>query len=208
MGTQVAITLDSQLKPNYVVSTVLAPAFAVAAGVLVVWIGNAHGGGKHFEVTGIRACLNRLRENGTTTPSTGKHSFAKVAQPGIKSQISTGFDVADTTTLTGTVSVTAGTAAVTGVSTLFLTELSVGDVIKIGTELLTVSVITSDTVLTLAANHVAGASGAAYSISNTPAELDVGIWYGDLFQPHSGSTVTPHVLRALEKYLEQVQRSA
>ncbi len=208
MGVQVAITLDSQLKPSYVVSTVLAPAFAVAAGVCLVWIGNAHGGGKHFEVTGIRKCLEKLREVGTPTPTSALHSFAKVASPGFKSAVSTGASVADVTALTGTVTVSAGTAAVVGVSTAFETELAIGDVVKIGTELLTVLTITDDDNLTLAANHVAGAAGAAISISNAPTELEVAIWYGDLFQPHSGSTVTPHVLRALEKYLESTQKSA
>ena len=208
MGVQVAITLDGQLKPDYVVSTVLAPAFAVAAGVCLVWIGNAHGGGKHMEVTGIRRCLEKLREAGTTTPTTGKHSFAKVAKPAFKSGVATGFDVADVTALTGTVTVGAGTAAVVGVGTAFETELAVGDVIKIGTELITVLTITDDDNLTLAANHVAGAAGAAVSISNAPTELEVAIWYGDLFQPHSGSTLTPHVLRALEKYLESTQKAA
>ena len=61
--------------------------------------------------------------------------------------------------LTGTVSVTAGTDAVTGVNTLFTTELAVGDAIKIGIEVFTVLAITNDTSLTLDSNHVAGASG-------------------------------------------------
>jgi hypothetical protein len=208
MGVQVAVTLDGMIKPNYTVSTVLAPAFAVAAGELVIWIGNDHGAGYSFEITGIRKCLDAIRDFGSTTPTSGKHSYAKLAAPGYLKDVSTGEDVADTTTLTGTVSVTAGTAAVVGVGTLFTTELVVGDVIKIGTELHTVSVITDALNLTLAANHVAGAAGAAYSISNTPAEQDVGIWYGDLFQQTSGSTLTPHVLRALEKYMESSSRAA
>ena len=62
--------------------------------------------------------------------------------------------------LTGTVSVTAGTAAVTGTGTAFTTELAVGDAIKIGSEVFTVSAIASPTSLTLDSNHVAGASGA------------------------------------------------
>jgi hypothetical protein len=208
MGVQVAITLDSQLKPNYTVSTVLAPAFAVAAGELVAWWGNDLGAGKHFEVTGVRKCLEGLRSGGTLTPTSGKHSYGKVTAPGFSSAVSTGFDVADITTLTGTVTVSAGTKAVVGVATLFTTELVVGDVIKIGTEFHTVATITDALNLVLAANHVAGAAGAVYSISNTPSEQDVGIWYGDLFQPHKGSTVTPHVLRAIEKYLETTQKAA
>ena len=70
----------------------------------------------------------------------------------------------ETSALTGTVTVTAGTAAVVGVGTLFTTELSVGDSIKIGTEVHTVSAITDDLNLTLATNHVAGAAGAAVAL--------------------------------------------
>jgi len=79
--------------------------------------------------------------------------------------------------LTGTVSVTAATAAVTGTSTLFDTELAVGDAIKIGSEVFTVSAIGSATSLTLDSNHTAGASGAtAYKDS-------------DLFQVKDGNDV-------------------
>lgn len=65
------------------------------------------------------------------------------------------------TALTGTVSVTAATLAVTGIGTAFTTELNVGDSIKIGTEVHTVAVIVNDTNLNLATNHVAGAAGVA-----------------------------------------------
>jgi hypothetical protein len=208
MGVQVAVTLDTMIKPNYVVSTVLAPAFAVAAGELVVWIGNDHNAGASFEITGVRKCLDGIRDFGSTTPTTGKHSYAKLARPGFLKDVSTGENVADITTLTGTVTVTAGTKAVVGVTTLFTTELVVGDVIKIGTEFHTVATITDALNLVLAANHVAGAAGAVYSISNTPSEQDVGVWFGDLFQPTPGSTVTPHTLRALEKYMESALRLA
>ena len=61
--------------------------------------------------------------------------------------------------LTGTVSVTINTATVTGVGTAFTTELAVGDSIKIGTEIFTVSAIASATSLTLDSNHLTGASG-------------------------------------------------
>ena len=208
MGTQVAITLDGQLKPDYVVSTVLATAFAAASTKCLLFIGNAHGGGKHMEVTAVRRCLEKIRENGSETPTTGKASYAKVAAPGFKSAVASAFDVAATTALTGTVSVSAGTKAVTGVSTLFESELSVGSVITFAAETHTVASITSDTALTLVANHVAGASGVAAVLDNVPRELDIGIWYGELFQPLKGSTLTPHVLRALEKYLETTQKAA
>ena len=104
--------------------------------------------------------------------------------------------------MTGTVSVTAGLKAIVGVGTTFVTDLRVGDIIDILGELLTVATITSATELATAEAHVAGASGDEYSISNSPGEYDVGVWYGALFQSVSGGTVTPHVLRATEKYLE------
>ena len=56
-------------------------------------------------------------------------------------------------------SVTINTATVTGVGTAFTTELAVGDSIKIGTEIFTVSAIASATSLTLDSNHLTGASG-------------------------------------------------
>ena len=163
MGVQVAITLDNQLKPDYVVSTVLAPAFAVAAGVLVVWIGNAHGGGKLFEVTGIRKCLEAIRQNGSTTPGSGNHSYAKLAYPGYLKDVSTGFNVTDLTLLTGTVSVSIGTKAVVGVGTTFTDDLVAGQTILIGTQYCVIDAIASDLALTIVANHAAGASGADYS---------------------------------------------
>jgi len=51
--------------------------------------------------------------------------------------------------LTGTIAVTERSTGVTGTGTLFTTELAVGDNIKIGTELFTVSTVTSNTSLTL-----------------------------------------------------------
>lgn len=64
-------------------------------------------------------------------------------------------------TLSGTVSITAGTAALTGVGTKF-TELFEGDLLKIGTQYIRISSIASDTSLTLESNHSAGASGSAF----------------------------------------------
>lgn len=69
----------------------------------------------------------------------------------------------ETGTLTGTVSVSSGTDAVTGVGTAFTTELNVGDVINIASEQISISTITNDTSLTLAANHSGGASGVTYT---------------------------------------------
>jgi hypothetical protein len=136
MGVQVAVTLDDMQKPSYVVSTVLAASFLLADTDMVIWIGNAHGGGKHFEVTGIKRCLEFIRENGTVTPTGLNESYAEVAAPGFKKDVNGAFDAA----------------------------------------------------------------------AALPEEIKVGIWYGPLFQPLPGSTITPHVHRALEKYLETTQK--
>lgn len=70
----------------------------------------------------------------------------------------------NTANLTGTVSVTAGTKAVTGGgSNSFTTRFSVGDHIQIGSETHRVVTINSDTSLTIANNHVAGASAVGYN---------------------------------------------
>ena len=81
-----------------------------------------------------------------------------------------GYDIADLGTLdqdgdlslalTGTVTVSAGTANVTGTGTAFLTEARAGTPIKIGSEVFTVASTSSNTALVLDSNHVAGAAGA------------------------------------------------
>ena len=58
----------------------------------------------------------------------------------------------------GAVTVTAGTAAVSGAGTTFTTKVNVGDFVQIGSETHRVASIGSDTALTLANNHVAGAT--------------------------------------------------
>lgn len=60
--------------------------------------------------------------------------------------------------LTGTVAIT-GTTAVTGTSTRFLDELTVGDVIKIGSESKTISSITSQTAAVVSSAFTATSSG-------------------------------------------------
>ena len=64
-------------------------------------------------------------------------------------------------TKTGTVSVTAGSATVTGSSTVFTTEFAVNDRIQINNVNYRVLSITSDTVLTLDFNVVSSVSGQA-----------------------------------------------
>jgi len=75
------------------------------------------------------------------------------------------------TDLTGTVDVTAGSNAVTGTGTSFDTELSVGDAIKIGSEIFTISSIADATNLTIDSNHVAGASGVIAQTDTTLLSL-------------------------------------
>ena len=96
------------------------------------------------------------------------------------------FDTNNTgTSLTGTVTVTAGTAAVVGVGTLFTTELGLGDKIKIGTEVHAVLAITDNLNMTLSKNHVAGAAGAAFSLLLAQWNDAAAEFLGDL--GHSGA---------------------
>lgn len=74
--------------------------------------------------------------------------------------------------LPGTVSVSAGTAAVTGTGCRFEKYLSAGVVVVIDGEQIAVASIADDDNLTLAANHTAGASGAAIDALNR----DIGLW--------------------------------
>ena len=60
--------------------------------------------------------------------------------------------------LAGTVSVSAGTSAVTGIGTNFTSALE-GKPIKIASEIFTVDSVTNTTSLTLSGSHIAGASG-------------------------------------------------
>lgn len=69
--------------------------------------------------------------------------------------------------LSGTVSVNGGSAVVTGTGTKFLTELNVGDAIKVQNEIFGVAAIASDTALTLSAPHVAGATNAKAYVDPT-----------------------------------------
>lgn len=69
------------------------------------------------------------------------------------------------TQLSGTFSIGAGTDMVTGNTTSFLSELEVGDRIKIGNESLEVKAISNNTTMQLKANHLAGATNfVAYRI--------------------------------------------
>lgn len=73
-----------------------------------------------------------------------------------------GADV-QTSNLTGTVSVGAGANTVTGVGTSFRTALNVGDIIRVNSLERRVSVISSDTSLTLEDPHTTGASANTFT---------------------------------------------
>lgn len=89
--------------------------------------------------------------------------------------------------LTGTVSVTIGTAAVTGVGTAFTAECRAGSVIKIADEVFKVLTQSSNTALTLDSNHAAGAAGVPAYTDNNPLSIYNGD--GDLmYQFTSGGT--------------------
>lgn len=77
--------------------------------------------------------------------------------------------------ITGTVAVTADSAAVTGTSTNFVGELAVGDTIVINGETRDVVTITSSTAMTMSAAYVATASGvAAYDMDGKGAGVTLG----------------------------------
>jgi hypothetical protein len=83
--------------------------------------------------------------------------------------------------VTGTVTVSAGSDAVTGTDTLFASEFAQYDTIKINGETFYVSTINSDTSLTLSANHEEGATDSdAYKTSK-------GLWVGNVTEGYNGA---------------------
>jgi hypothetical protein len=91
------------------------------------------------------------------------------------------------TTITGTASVSAGTAAVTGVGTAFTTELAVGDWMRFAGDSRSyeIQAIADDNNLTLATNHGPGASGVA--IQRGALTLDQSRIYGNSSVGNGGS---------------------
>ncbi len=73
-----------------------------------------------------------------------------------------GVDV-ETSALTGTVSVTAGTKIVTGSSTVFTSAVNIGDILKINGEEVKVASVSNNTYLTIESNHTAGASANTFT---------------------------------------------
>ncbi len=75
-----------------------------------------------------------------------------------------------TGTLTGTVSTTTGSTAVTGTGTLFTTDLVVGAAFRVNGQVFTVASIQSNTALTLRANATATNTNAAAQVSVAPTD--------------------------------------
>ena len=92
MGTKVAATLNDELKPDFTVSTVAAASFVVADADLAIFIGDTFAGGKSEQVTGLRKCLQRIRENGSLSPLTTNESYAKTTNPALNLSILSGFN--------------------------------------------------------------------------------------------------------------------
>lgn len=70
---------------------------------------------------------------------------------------------AETSALTGTLTIGAGSNTVTGSSTLFTTQLSTGDYIKVNSLIKQVSSITNATSLTLTSTHATGSTANTYT---------------------------------------------
>lgn len=134
MGTSVTVTLDDQLKPEYVVGTVAAASYAIGTTELVLFIGTtAIAAGASFEITGAVRAGELIRENGNVTPLTTNVTEVVMSPPGYKPE----------------------------------------------------------------ATVVLGSTLVA------PTEDDVAIGYGSAFQALPGVSVTAHVKRAIEKFIEQ-----
>lgn len=80
-------------------------------------------------------------------------------------------------TLTGTVTVAAGSTIVNGTNTKFLTELTEGDTVTIATVPHTVDTVDSDTRFTLTAAHVAGATNATITKATRISQVSPGGYY-------------------------------
>ena len=93
MGTKVAATLDSELKPSYTISTVAAAAFTLADEDLALWIGASVTLTPVEVVNALQNCLNHIRENGTETPTGTNESYAEVATT-MQKDVNSAFDAA------------------------------------------------------------------------------------------------------------------
>lgn len=121
-------------------------------------IGGGEGGDPHLlggtqHIADVLANLNAKISDATLVPAT--HAHLGGSDGAVLNLLKGALDDA----LTGTVTVSASSAAVVGVGTAFNSELWVGDAIKIAGEIFSVQSIADDTHLTLDSDHAAGASG-------------------------------------------------
>jgi hypothetical protein len=61
MGTKVLAATEATIKPDFVVSTVAAGAFALLLSEMAIFVGDT-AGYKGEEVTGLQSCYDKLRE--------------------------------------------------------------------------------------------------------------------------------------------------
>lgn len=96
--------------------------------------------------------------------------------------------------IAGTVAVTNGSAAVVGTTTVFLTALTVGQAIRIGTEYFYVSAIADDTHLTLSGN-IAGVTASGLTLyKNAAPQFSAGTYFGFIVYNdimYGGNAVNP-----------------
>ena len=76
MGTKVLSTSDTDTKPNYVVSTVVAASVAIVDGEFAVWVGDLVPINLPANV-GLIQCLQALREAGWPNPATTTFNIVK-----------------------------------------------------------------------------------------------------------------------------------
>jgi len=86
------------------------------------------------------------------------------------SEISSAYDV-NAQKIAGTVATTSGSATVTGTSTLFTTQVAAGDKLVIGANTYTVSVVGSNTSITLTGNASANASGVVAKVVKAASDF-------------------------------------
>lgn len=168
------VTLDPT-QPNYIEKVIGTQYYALQAdssGVPYLQLkGNYPNKSRYVRVVVFRKTLNYLTEDGFVRDFNNVEHLPAAFTPTYVGKININgvTNTTPTTGLTGTISVTAASTAVTGVNTLFTTQLKVGDVIKFGTEWHSIATITNNTTLVLATPAVATAAGV------TPSKVTLGI---------------------------------
>ena len=107
---------------------------------------------------------------GTASPTADLHVTGNLSRP-----------------LAGIVAVAAGSSVVTGSGTAFAREVRAGDAIKIGTEIFTVADIASDVLLTLNADHSAGAANETAHVDRDLLAIDDGAGQSTMVVNRSGN---------------------